>query len=234
MVFKTAISSMARSTRSFPSKKKLRRRGSDDALKKDDDQDATVESDDDMVDDDGSVPPFLPLEEEYVGPDRELAQSNSGAVVGISSTPMLSRVLQVLPSGKTTVGAIATSMFLLVAWDAMVRAPEDRWLNPDSSEKFLLWVQEHPVKGIVAILLVIAAAVVFMIPVGTPLTVGCGYIYKGAYGWKLGLTVATMVAMGGSALGAVTCFLLGRYLMREQVRKWIKKYPLFDAIDVGA
>jgi len=97
-----------------------------------------------------------------------------------------------------------------------------------------MWVQAHPMSSIVAILLVIASAVVFMIPLGTPLTVGCGYIYKGAYGWKLGLTIATTVAMGGSALGAVICFLLGRYLMRDQVRKWIKNYPPFGVIDVGA
>ncbi|NJK53074.1 MAG: hypothetical protein HC936_10140 [Leptolyngbyaceae cyanobacterium SU_3_3] len=72
-----------------------------------------------------------------------------------------------------------------------------------------------------------------MIPIGTPITLGCGYIYKGLYGWKLGVLIATIVSMGGSALGAVTCFLLGRYLMRDQVRLWIKKYPLFDAIDIG-
>jgi hypothetical protein len=226
---------MARTTRSFQNKKKPRRRDSDERMKKDNDQDVIEGGGDNVVDDDGSVPPFLPLEEEYDGPEnRELTRNNSG-VVGITMPMSLpSRVIQLLPSGKTAVGAFTASMFLLVTWDAMVRAPEDRWLNPDSSEKFLLWVQFNPIKGLIAILLVIAAAVVFMIPVGTPLTVGCGYIYKGAYGWKLGLTVATMVAMGGSALGAVTCFLLGRYLMRDQVRKWIHKYPLFGAIDVGA
>ena len=138
-------------------------------------------------------------------------------------------------SGKPLVAAIAGSLVLTVAWDSLVRAPQDRWIRPQAfSTAFLLWVQAHPLTGIVAIVLAIATAVVLMIPIGTPLTVGCGYIYKGAFGWKLGLTLATIVAMGGSALGAVTCFLLGRYLMRDQVRKWIRKYPLFDAIDVGA
>ena len=126
-----------------------------------------------------------------------------------------------------------TALIVFVVWDAMMRDPADRYIQPDFSEKFLLWVQAHPTKGLLAILLLIATAVIFMIPIGTPLTLGCGYIYKGAYGWRMGLTVATIVAMGGSALGAVVCFLLGRYLMREQVRKWVRKYPLFDAIDVG-
>ncbi|KAL3904946.1 MAG: hypothetical protein SGARI_004686 [Bacillariaceae sp.] len=40
--------------------------------------------------------------------------------------------------------------------------------------------------------------------------------------------------MAGSTLGAVTCFLLGRYLMRDTVKRWVRNYPLFDAIDVAA
>jgi hypothetical protein len=43
-----------------------------------------------------------------------------------------------------------------------------------------------------------------------------------------------MVSMMGSALGAVICFLLGRYMMRDMVKKWIRKYPIFDAIDIAA
>lgn len=127
-------------------------------------------------------------------------------------------------------------MFAIIAfviWDAVFTSPEHRLIQPDFSQKFLVWVQSNPLQGLLAFLFVIAFAVVFMIPIGTPLTLGCGYIYKGAYGWKLGLTVATIVSMAGSALGAVVCFLLGRYLMRDQVRQWIKKYPLFVAIDIG-
>jgi hypothetical protein len=158
-------------------------------------------------------PPFLPLEEQ-----NQIQQSQFTCS---------------LPSGKTVVKSIMFSFIAFIIWDALWKDPQDRWLKPESSAVVLLWVQAHPLQGLVLILLVIAAAVVIMIPIGTPLTLGCGYIYKGAYGWKIGLTIATIVAMGGSALGAVTCFLLGRYLMREQVRKWIKKYPLFHAIDIG-
>jgi uncharacterized membrane protein YdjX (TVP38/TMEM64 family) len=136
-------------------------------------------------------------------------------------------------SGKKIVSSIMFILIAIVIWDAMFASPENRLLKPDFADTFLIWVQAHPSKGAFGLLLLIAVAVIFMIPIGTPLTLGCGYIYKGAYGWRLGLTIATMVAMGGSALGAVTCFLLGRYLMRDQVRTWIKKYPLFVAIDVG-
>jgi uncharacterized membrane protein YdjX (TVP38/TMEM64 family) len=111
--------------------------------------------------------------------------------------------------------------------------PEEQWLKRTNVETFLTWVQLHPYWGLGAFLIAIASCVIFMIPVGTPLTLGAGYIYKGVYGWTIGIVVGTAVSVLGSALGAVSCFLLGRYLMRERVRKWIRKYPLFDAIDVG-
>jgi hypothetical protein len=41
----------------------------------------------------------------------------------------------------------------------------------------LRWVQAHPSEGAFGLLLLITVAVIFMIPIGTPLTLGCGYIY---------------------------------------------------------
>jgi uncharacterized membrane protein YdjX (TVP38/TMEM64 family) len=136
-------------------------------------------------------------------------------------------------SGKKIISIIMASVMFFLFWDAFVTPPEERFLKKNDVEKFLEWVQLHPYWGLGAFLIAIASCVVFMIPVGTPLTLGAGYIYKGVYGWTLGIVVGTAVSVLGSALGAVSCFLLGRYLMRERVRKWIRKYPLFDAIDVG-
>jgi uncharacterized membrane protein YdjX (TVP38/TMEM64 family) len=132
---------------------------------------------------------------------------------------------------------IVISAFLIfiamIVYDAMFKKPEDRLLKPDFVDTFLLWVQAHPSKGALGLVVVIAFALVFMLPLGTPLALGCGFIYKSAYGWKWGLTIATSVSMVGSAVGAAICFLLGRYLMRDQVRTWIRNYPLFVAIDIG-
>ena len=136
-------------------------------------------------------------------------------------------------SGKQVVGFILLGIMGFLFWDAFITSPENRWIRPDSSGRFLEWVQVHPYWGLGAFLLVIATCVVLMIPLGTPLTLGCGYIYKGLYGWGMGVFVGTVVSVLGSGIGAVTCFLLGRYLMRDRVRKWIRNYPVFDAIDVG-
>ena len=143
------------------------------------------------------------------------------------------KFLQKLDGKKVVSSAMFTLLFLIV-YDSMFTPPENRILRPDFSQTFLKWVQKHPAQGLVWILMFMASAVIFMIPIGTPITVGCGYIYKGAYGWRAGVLIATAVSMAGSALGAVVCFLLGRYLMRDQVRKWIRKYPLFGAIDVAS
>jgi hypothetical protein len=199
---------------------------------------------------DDSSHPFLPLEEanRVMTPVAKNGNAGVGSNKGGSSsslkTPQLTKEEQQQQqqqsspwrfkvSGKKVVSSIMFMLIAMIIWDAMFASPEHRLLKPDFADTFLIWVQAHPSKGAVGLLLLIAVAVVFMIPIGTPLTLGCGYIYKGAYGWRLGLTIATVVSMGGSALGAVTCFLLGRYLMRDQVRTWIKKYPLFVAIDVG-
>ena len=173
------------------------------------------------------APPFLPLEEQ-----------NQSKPHGASPNPLLAPFLKYLPRGfrisaKHIVSFIMCSVIAIVVWDALFAAPEDRWLRPESSIQLLTWVQSHPLQGLVWITLTIAACVVVMIPLGTPLTLGCGYVYKGAYGWRLGVFVATLVSMGGSCLGAVICFLLGRYLMRDTVKRWNRKYPLFDAIDIG-
>jgi uncharacterized membrane protein YdjX (TVP38/TMEM64 family) len=134
---------------------------------------------------------------------------------------------------KKLVLAVFGMCFVTIVYESFFLEPQDRLLQPDFADTFLMWVQSHPGWGLGAISLVIAGAVVSMVPIGTPLTLGCGYIYRGVYGWKLGLFVATAVSMLGSCLGACTCFLLGRYLMRDTVRRWVRKYPLFDAIDVG-
>jgi len=190
--------------------------------------------------------PFLPLEEQNQnGKDREYYDNEmaddddnhkkgKGRTVSSNNNP-LSRLASYVPqlTMKTVVSCVMFSLIFIIIWDAIFTDPKDRLLKPEDSTKLLLWVQKHPLQGLIWLLLLMAACVVLMIPLGTPLTLGCGYIYKGAYGWKLGVTIATIVSMCGSALGAVCCFLLGRYLMRDTVRKWIRKYPLFDAIDVG-
>lgn len=181
----------------------------------------------DADDEEGLIPPFLTLEE---------TEENINKTVSASPLVSSHRIRQKLQklNGKQVVSSTIFTLLFLLVWDSLVSAPENRLIKPDSSQTFLKWVESHPASGLIWIVILMSVAVVFMVPIGTPLTLGCGYVYKGAYGWVWGVTIATIVSMLGSAVGAVACFLLGRYIMREQVRKWIRKYPLFDAIDIAA
>ena len=68
---------------------------------------------------------------------------------------------------------------------------------------------------------------------GTPLVMGAGYIFKVKFGWLVGVSLCSIISLGGSLMGSVMCFLVGRYCLRGTVRRWSKKYPLFDPIDAG-
>ncbi|CAB9498284.1 Snare associated golgi protein [Seminavis robusta] len=185
-----------------------------------------------------SPPPFLPLEEVYEPENSSLLLldevDNNNNLKGHKRSKREKDVDNTTDNIKRAVGILIALLVLFLLYDAIFRPPEKRFIKPDASDRFLRWVQHHPVRGIVAFMLVIAMAVVLLLPVGTPLTIGCGFVYKSAYGWKLGVFIATMVSMLGSGAGAVACFLLGRYLLRDHVRTWIVKYPLFVAIDIAA
>ena len=190
-----------------------------------------------------SAPPFLPLEMQTGGrvkrtdsihsydddnDDENLTREEESTSFSCQIPSWTSNL-----NGKKILLLIFAVFFCAIVWESFFLDPHERLIPPDFSDKFLVWVQSHPGSGLWAITIVIAGGVVTMVPVGTPLTLGCGYIYRGVYGWKLGIFVATVVSMSGSCLGAVICFLIGRYLMRETVQRWVRKYPLFDAIDVG-
>ena len=153
--------------------------------------------------------------------------------LAVSSSSLSFHRRMKVPDTKHIIFIVLGGFLIIILWESFFVNPDDRWIQPDFSDRFLRWVELNPRVGMGAILIVIAAAVVSMVPIGTPLTVGCGYIYRGVYGWKLGILVSTVVSMAGSALGAVTCFLLGRYLMRDTVKRWVKNYPMFHAIDIG-
>lgn len=139
-----------------------------------------------------------------------------------SSTPLKKRIIMIFMA----------IMILIIIHDTKHSSPEKRLFGAHRIEKFLLWVKENPGNGAAAFVLVYGICVVLLLP-GTPLTLGGGYVYKVTYGLAGGVTISTLLSLAGSLIGSCTCFILGRYIMRERVRKWGRKYPLFDSIDIA-
>jgi len=106
------------------------------------------------------------------------------------------------------------------------------FLNPSVLESFFAWMETHPNKGMAAYLIIYPFHMLLLIP-GTPLVMGAGYVFKLRFGWLWGVAICSFITLLGSLIGSVMCFLLGRYCMRGIVRRWSKKYPMFEAIDAG-
>lgn len=103
-------------------------------------------------------------------------------------------------------------------------------LKPSLLKGFLIWMEHHPYRGLLAYLCIYPLHMVLLLP-GTPLVMGAGFVFKVQYGWVLGVAFCSLVTLFGSLMGSVICFLLARYCIRSTVRRWSKKYPVFDPID---
>ncbi len=106
------------------------------------------------------------------------------------------------------------------------------FLHHQSLEYFFTWMEQHPNKGMAVYLIIYPFHMLLFLP-GTPLVMGAGYIFKLRFGWLWGVSLCSIITLFGSLIGSMMCFLLGRYCMRSSVRRWSKKYPLFEPIDAG-
>jgi len=120
-------------------------------------------------------------------------------------------------------GVVILFAFLVVAKMAF---------RPSLLQDFFTWMEEHPAKGIIAYTFIYPIFMVLLVP-SSPLVLGAGFIFKTLFGWVYGVILCSLVTLFGSLLGSIFCFLLGRYWIRETVRRWSRKYPLFDAIDAA-
>lgn len=75
-------------------------------------------------------------------------------------------------------------------------------------------------------------ATIFLIP-GVILTLGSGFVFAMAFGLGAGVALGTLVVFLGASAGAIVSFLLGRYLLRQQMQKLTKKYAIFEALEAA-
>lgn len=92
------------------------------------------------------------------------------------------------------------------------------------------WVDSYPLPGAFVLTIVVFVATLAFIP-GALLTIGCGAVFGMTLGLGEGVAVGSVVVFVGASLGSVVSFVMGRYLLRDCVGKWVDRYPLFKAVD---
>lgn len=97
-------------------------------------------------------------------------------------------------------------------------------------QDFLHWVEDNPVEGIFAFIIVYFVATILFIP-GSILTLGAGFTFAMAFGLGGGVVLGLLAVFLGAASGAIVAFIIGRYLLREQMLKLTKKYVIFEALE---
>jgi uncharacterized membrane protein YdjX (TVP38/TMEM64 family) len=97
---------------------------------------------------------------------------------------------------------------------------------------FLDWFKNHPIAGFFSFVIVYFFATLVFIP-GSVLTLGAGFIFSAAFGMGPGVAIGTLCVFLGSCMGAIAAFLLGRYLLQDQVTVLSQKYAIFQALNAA-
>ena len=109
-------------------------------------------------------------------------------------------------------------LILLVAVDAFTTKYTESFINAT-----LDWIEANPAWGVGVYAALYAVATVLFVP-GSLLTLGAGFAFSAASGSaELGTVLGSASVLVGASLGAVTAFLLGRFVFRSVVEGWVKK-----------
>lgn len=84
--------------------------------------------------------------------------------------------------------------------------------------------------GIIITLIGYAIATLAMIP-GSLLSLGAAAAFSSAFGFFLGVVIATFCVWIGATIGGTLAFLNGRYLLRNYAEKLSEKYTIIKSID---
>jgi len=126
---------------------------------------------------------------------------------------------------KALIGALLVGFIIYVIIDSNTTKNVQKAFSA-----FLAWVTDNPGPGVFAFIGVYFISTVLFLP-GSILTLGAGFVFSSAFGPGKGLFLGILAVVVGASLGAIAAFLLGRYLLQEQVGKLAQKYPVFEAID---
>ncbi|KAL7578394.1 hypothetical protein ACA910_012794 [Epithemia clementina (nom. ined.)] len=96
--------------------------------------------------------------------------------------------------------------------------------------KLLEWMTGHPGGAVVCFLGFFIFATLFFVP-PTILYFGAGYAFCAVAGFRGGFVAAVFICFIGSSLGAILAFLRSRYMMRDLVELFAKRFPIVKCLD---
>jgi uncharacterized membrane protein YdjX (TVP38/TMEM64 family) len=122
---------------------------------------------------------------------------------------------------------------LLVGLIAYIIADSQTTMHiANAMEDFLEWIEENPISGFFAFIVVYFLATILWVP-GSLLTLGAGFVFGSAFGVGPGVLLGTLSVFIGASLGSMAAFLMARYFLRDAIGKLSKKYATFQALDAA-
>jgi uncharacterized membrane protein YdjX (TVP38/TMEM64 family) len=158
-------------------------------------------------------------------------------------------------SSKLYIGLLLLGFIIFIIIDSIT----NKYVR-NGLEIFLEWIQDNPISGFflfvigtyrilgvwmasiqcniktihsyrfpIGFIVYILATTLF-IP-GSLLTLGAGFVFSMSFGLGPGIVIGSISVFFGASIGAIIAFLLGRYLLLNQVHALSKKYAFFEALN---
>ena len=97
-------------------------------------------------------------------------------------------------------------------------------------ELFLEWMDQNSIAASFAFIgMFILTTLIFIPPF--LMTFGAGFVFVDVYGFAYGMALAMITCFLGSCIGGIIAFARARYMTRELVKLFAKRYPIIDAVD---
>jgi len=96
--------------------------------------------------------------------------------------------------------------------------------------QFLIYLSENPGEGDVLFVCIYVLATLFFVP-PTLLMLGAGWAFAEAFGTARGILVAVFNCFLASIFGSLLSFVRARYMMRDLIHLFVKRYPIVKAAD---
>uniref|UniRef100_A0A7S0MSD9 VTT domain-containing protein n=1 Tax=Pyramimonas obovata TaxID=1411642 RepID=A0A7S0MSD9_9CHLO len=112
---------------------------------------------------------------------------------------------------------IAVSVFVAIIIVALVLTDTKKHYT-----EFIEWVNDHKIEGALAFVALFSTSEVFFFP-GSVLALGAGVAF--------GLYIGVLVVWIGAVIGQSLAFVIGRYLLRESVTRWLENHEKWAIVD---